>query len=517
LNHHAANRGGGPKVRAAEQHRSIKRALKQAGLSSEELWLRYFGMGGSAGYLEIDAYLHGIGVLSPLECDVLAQTINERLDELASTVRALYSRPFREETADPYAPVLRVLDGRPSAPPERLPTLARLAAEALGVTVRVHLLDHDQTGLVLFDEYVATPGEPLAVDGTVAGHALRYDQIRSDTVGTPTLWVPLNDGATRLGVLEVAVGDATDLDDANLRGQCRRLGRLLGHVVTHLSRYGDAVDRLRQCAPASVHTELVRSLLPPATSGVDDFFVAARTAPGSTGSGAFDYSLSETTGTMMVLDTDGTDPQAGLIVAAALTAHRIARRTGLPLDEQARSIDETIATQFGGRASAAVVLVELNLTTGGLRYLNAGQPSPLTLCAGNDVTSLDDGRCAPLGHGVGPVVLGTARLRAGEWLLLHTNGNPLDDPGVATVLDEGHSRLSPAHVAHRLIDAAIVGTDGDTILLAGRSRPGEQPGEPPLSDRHGRRMPRSPSGVANTNPADTTRPGRGYTTGSGVE
>jgi hypothetical protein len=306
--------------------------------------------------------------------------------------------------------------------------------------------------------------------------------------------VPLTDDATRLGVLEVIVGDAADLDDANLRGQCGRLGRLLGHVVTHLTRFGDAVGRLRQCAPASVPTELVRSLLPPTTSGVDDFFVAARTAPGATGSGAFDYSLSETTGTMMVLDTDGTDPRAGLIVAAALTAHRVARRAGLPIDEQARLIDETIATQFGGPASAAVVLVEVNLRTGRLRYLNAGQPSPLTLCAGNDVTSLDDGRCAPLGHGVGPVVLGTARLRAGEWLLLHTNGNPLGDPAVAAVLDDEHNGMSPAHVAHRLIDAAIDTTDGtapgDTILLAGRPRLSGQPDKPRRADRHGRRRPR---------------------------
>ena len=479
--HHSADHGEGPKVRAAAQHRSITRALKRAGLSGEELWLRYFGMGGSAGFLEIDAYVHGIGALSPLECDVLAQTINERLDELAVPERALYQHPCREDTADPCAPVLRVLTARHAAPPERLPALARLAADALGVAVRVHLLDDHRTGLVLFDDRAATPGGTLAVDGTIAGHAVRHDRIRSDTTGAPTLWVPLTDGATRLGVLEVLVGDVTDLQDPGLRGQCGRLGRLLGHVVTHLSRYGDAVDRLREHSPADVHTELVRSLLPPATSGVDDFFVAARTTPGS---GAFDHSVSDTTATMTVLGADGADPRAGLIVAAALTAHRIARRAGLPLDEQARTVDETIAHQFGGGAAVAVVLAELNLTTGRLRYLNAGQPSPLRLGAGNDVTALDDGRCAPLGHGVRPVVPGTATLRAGEWLLLRTDGDPLADPGVAAVLDDEHRGLA---LAHRLLDAT---TAGDTMLLAGRSGTGGQPAEPAHWDRHGRRRPR---------------------------
>ncbi len=70
------------------RHRFLA-AVRATGLSLEELWLRYFGLGGDAGKIEIDAYLSGLAPLSSLQHDLLAHAINERLDEIAPPARPL--------------------------------------------------------------------------------------------------------------------------------------------------------------------------------------------------------------------------------------------------------------------------------------------------------------------------------------------------------------------------------------------------------------------------------------------
>jgi hypothetical protein len=68
-------------------------AFESTGLTVRELWLRYFALGGDAGHVELDAYLNGAIALPPMQHDILAHAINERLDEIAS-VRAPYSKEF---------------------------------------------------------------------------------------------------------------------------------------------------------------------------------------------------------------------------------------------------------------------------------------------------------------------------------------------------------------------------------------------------------------------------------------
>jgi hypothetical protein len=68
-------------------------AFESCGLTVDELWLRYFALGGDAGQFELDAYLNGAIALPPVQHDMLAHAINERLDEIASA-RAPYSKDF---------------------------------------------------------------------------------------------------------------------------------------------------------------------------------------------------------------------------------------------------------------------------------------------------------------------------------------------------------------------------------------------------------------------------------------
>ncbi len=472
-----------------QQQRSLALAMRRAELSPEQLWLRYFALGGEAGPIEIDAYLHGIGVLSAPQRDVLAYAVNERLDELTWTHRATYSRPFRESRPrdQPLAALVALLDGTELAPPDRLPALARAAGHALGVEITMYLVDYDQRRLHPLIPPSPTGSDPtgdaLDVDATLAGRAFRQVQpLPVETPGRPQLWVPLLDGVERLGVLKVEVDDQDDLYDPGLRTQCRWISALLGHMTVLLTQYGNGLDRVRLRTPRTVGGELIWSLLPPLTAGVDNFMVTGVVQPCEAVHGdAFDYDLSDTTAHLIVLDAVGHDLRSGLIAATAVAAYRKARHAGHGLYEQVRLIDEAIDHQFGGAAFATAVLVELDLSLGRLRYINAGHPAPLVMRSGKIVRPLAGGRRLPLGLGERALTVGEETLQPGDWLVLHTDGvTEARDPsgtmfGERRLIDflrrEAAAGHPPPETARRLVDAVLdyqrgVLQDDATILLA---------------------------------------------------
>lgn len=80
-----------------EQCRLLRKAVKQAGITSAELWLTYFSMGGAVGEYEVDAYLQGLYPLPPLQRDLLASAANELIDALPALPHALYSADLEEQ------------------------------------------------------------------------------------------------------------------------------------------------------------------------------------------------------------------------------------------------------------------------------------------------------------------------------------------------------------------------------------------------------------------------------------
>ena len=77
-----------------EHQRGLVDAYVTSQLNVDELWLRYFALGGEAGKVEVEAYLSGLMPLPSLQHNILAHAINERLDELGPR-RAPY-RPERD-------------------------------------------------------------------------------------------------------------------------------------------------------------------------------------------------------------------------------------------------------------------------------------------------------------------------------------------------------------------------------------------------------------------------------------
>ncbi|MCU1634451.1 MAG: hypothetical protein JWM61_3103 [Micrococcaceae bacterium] len=63
-------------------------AIRAADLDVQSIWVRYFGVTGSVDEYELDAYLNGLIVLPPLECDLIAVAVNELIDEIPPLPRA---------------------------------------------------------------------------------------------------------------------------------------------------------------------------------------------------------------------------------------------------------------------------------------------------------------------------------------------------------------------------------------------------------------------------------------------
>jgi hypothetical protein len=67
---------------SCNHQRELSRAFSHAELTVQELWLRYFALGGDAGPTEVDAYVNGLMPMAEFQHNILALAVNERLSEL---------------------------------------------------------------------------------------------------------------------------------------------------------------------------------------------------------------------------------------------------------------------------------------------------------------------------------------------------------------------------------------------------------------------------------------------------
>lgn len=72
------------------RHHLFEIARQRAEWTLQQLWLGYLTLGGVHDAFEIEAYLHGMAPLTPAQQDVLANALNERLDDLYRAARVPY-------------------------------------------------------------------------------------------------------------------------------------------------------------------------------------------------------------------------------------------------------------------------------------------------------------------------------------------------------------------------------------------------------------------------------------------
>jgi serine phosphatase RsbU (regulator of sigma subunit) len=410
----------GPGAVAERQRRLIEVGRARAELTTDELWLRSFALGLTAGPVELQAYLDGSDTLPPEESDRVALAVNERLDELHWRNRAPYVRTVRQldRPGGPLAALTQLLRATHLAAPDTLARAVDLGAHELGVRAQAYLVDDSDEVLV-----PVGPGDVRSVEATLAGRAYRLVETQVTVADGPRLWIPILDGAERLGVLEVVVDDPADLDDPILRRQAWWFTHYLGHLVTVLDAYGDSIDDLRRQRPRQMQAQLVRSLLPPLTAGSDKVLISGRLEPAeAVGGDVFDYAIATDGVQFAIADATGHDLRAGLTAAAAVTAYRHARREGHGLLQQADIIHDVIAEQFDGSMYTTGILARLDLGSGHLRYVNAGHPAPLVMRRGRVVRELQRGRRPLFGLEARETVVAEEHLEPGDAVVLYTDG-----------------------------------------------------------------------------------------------
>jgi hypothetical protein len=473
-----------------EQRTALERGYRNADLSLEQLWVRYFALGGNLDLLDVEAYLSGLTPLPPEERDMLAHAVNERLDELRWQRRVPYSRVIRQRrpASGPLAALVQVLETAHTAPPERLPAIAASAGRAMDVDITIHLVDHDERRLHCLSPAGRGEQPTLPVEGTLPGRA--YQTVRilpSEDAAHPRLWVPLLDGTERLGVVEVGLRSPADMYDPVLREQCTWLTALLGHLVASMSPYGDELERTRRHAARAPSAELIWAQLPPLTAATGNFVLAGRIEPSyAAGGDAFDYALSEDLVSLAIFDAMGHGLSASLMAAATLAGYRSARRDGRSLYDQVRAIDEVVSESFRESAFVTGVLAELDVSSGRLRYVGAGHPRPLLLRAGKVVKALGGGRRVPFGLQAAELTVAEEVLQPGDWLALYTDGvTEARDPsgalfGEQRLVDLLRRAVAAAHpppeTVRRLTHAVLAHQNGvlqdDASILLACWKPG---------------------------------------------
>ena len=84
----------------AEQARLLLEVIGRAGIEGKHLWFHYFPLGGHAGEVEVEAYLHDCLGLPAFQRDLLAHAANELIDR-RPPLRAPYtSELLRREGSD---------------------------------------------------------------------------------------------------------------------------------------------------------------------------------------------------------------------------------------------------------------------------------------------------------------------------------------------------------------------------------------------------------------------------------
>ncbi|MGY1669684.1 PP2C family protein-serine/threonine phosphatase [Geodermatophilus sp. SYSU D00710] len=306
---------------------------------------------------------------------------------------------------------------------DRVGTVVAEQARGLGAQdAVVYLADYAQ------HELVPVPGEgvparlPLTIDGSLGGRAFRrVDPLRSAPHDGPgSLWMPLLDGAERLGVLELVV--PAEMPPA-FEDDARSFASLVAELLVTRDAYSDVFARLRRRRHLSLAAEIQWELLPPLTYANDRVVITGALEPSyEIGGDTFDYAVNGPLADLLVLDAVGHGLPAALLATAAVGAYRHARRVDLDLPGVAAAVDAVLAGQFSGSRFATAVLARLDLDTGVLRWVNCGHPAPLLVRDGVPLRPPPCPPARPLGLLAADPVVCQVQLRPGDRLLLHTDG-----------------------------------------------------------------------------------------------
>ncbi|WP_299531381.1 PP2C family protein-serine/threonine phosphatase [uncultured Streptomyces sp.] len=305
--------------------------------------------------------------------------------------------------------------------PGGLPALVNAYGERLGMRrVQIRLVDLQQKQLTLLASESRMP-----VDGSPAGSTYRSRALRLETGedGCLVVWLPLVDGAERLGVVGIEVESL----DSTLLARCGALAAVLSMAITSKRAVSDRFVQQARTDTMTLPSEMLRAVLPPRTIGEARAISTAVLEPAyELGGDAFDHSLGDSVLHAVILDAMGHNLSSGLTTAIAMAGCRSARRAGSGLRELVGTVDEALAEWLPEQFCTGIVM-RLDLPGGVLSWVNCGHPPPLLI---RDDQVLKDALAFP-----GEPPMGTpgaltalsrtvhqARLQPGDRVILYTDG-----------------------------------------------------------------------------------------------
>jgi hypothetical protein len=353
------------------------------------------------------------------------------------------------------------------APDEIVAAVARAGQALDAEDVAIYLADYEQTLLVPLAD--GTDRTPLEIDATLAGRAFAAIAVQeADTESGRRLWLPLLDGAERLGVLGLTLPSVDD----PLQVRCGWLATLVAELLMTKGQYTDSYFLTRRRQPMSLAAEMQWQLLPPLTFMTPRVVIAGLLEPAYEVAGdAFDYALNGNTAHLAVIDPVGHDLTASVLAAVTVGSYRHSRRAGLGLADTYAAVDQTIAIQFGGERFVTGQLAQLDCVTGHLQWVNAGHPLPLLVRRAKVVDTLACHPEPPLGLGLGQPEIATAALEPADRVLFYTDGvtegrnldgEPFGEARLADLLIRETLAGQPAAETMRRLAHAILAHQGRT-------------------------------------------------------
>jgi uncharacterized damage-inducible protein DinB len=363
-----------------------------------------------------------LGSMSVRElCAALSEHEEEHLVQLAEAAATARdgSEPATEKAALSLGERVmgEILDRSHRLRPDEIPTVVDRAVVALGArSASILVVDMEQRVLVRLDDR-AMGVEELAVDGTIAGRVFRTGEPHETSTD---LWLPLLDGADRVGVLQVTL--SADADET-LRHRLSRLASITALLIVTKSAFGDAIVVARRVKPMALAAELRWSNLPPLSFRNDLVELACMLEPAYEVAGdGFDYGLAHDVADAAIFDAMGHGLAATRMANLAMAVYRYARRMGNEIADIARLIDAVLRSAIGPEQFVTGLLLRVDLTTGMVQLISAGHPMPLLLRGRQLITQVEAPVGPPLGVGLGRLTVGELALEAGDRLLLFTDG-----------------------------------------------------------------------------------------------
>ncbi|MFD7133588.1 PP2C family protein-serine/threonine phosphatase [Streptomyces sp. NPDC059894] len=355
-----------------------------------------------------------------------------------TTVNALATAERALRTAAPH----EVLDA------VRGVLLRQYAADS----VELYLADYGLTVLQPVSELPHT-AEPVSVHDGPAGRAFGSQEPFVEAVrdGRVRAHLPVSVRGDRLGVLTVTLPRPAD----DVLAELTEIARALGHELIVAERDTDLYLQARRKDRLTLAAEMQWHLLPGRSCSRPEFDLGAQLEPAYAVFGDnYDWSVTADRLMLYVTNGMGEGTEASLLTGLAITALRNARRAGLSLADQAALADQAVHAHYRGRCYLSVLMVDLDLTTGRARVVDAGSPRMLRL-RGGSVERIPLDAQLPLGmFEETDYVEQEVRAEPGDRLVFVSDGvHAVASPGGETY---GDAPLARAIQATRLLPAAEV-------------------------------------------------------------